>query len=1113
MYADLRYSDVENVLGLVLLVCLVVVAVRIAGWARSSESGAGSGEQTDDEQSLADEMSRTRQTADELHETYEWADPEHLPLDDSFKDEVERLARPDLDVDAVMRMSRDTNAYIACMALAALAERDDVPPEWTDSAVRALRRVPNEVEPFVYGALVNHAAYPVIGPALAQLDEGINWQYLARFVRDRRAGGEPVSVETFRGQVPIRLVPTIESLIDSFEDDLGEGFRSAFEEWQGTTVDLDFLGQFARIWEPPFDDPPTLLVGRRRELVELILDSLSLKPPRSVLLVGEHGVGKTAIARTALQRLEGAPVVFEATAARVNAGAMYVGELEGRIKEIADKLKGHRAIWVLPDLEETVYAGQHLRSPKGMLDALLPHIETGELVLVAEITPAALERLQSERPQVASAFDALRVRALDMDDAVAVAQHALASDELNVSSSDQVLVESFELAEQFLPNTAAPGNLLRLVKATVAEAAEAERTSFDTTDVLGTLAASLGLPLAILDPQAALELDDVRSYFNARVLNQPDAVECIVERIAMIKAGLVDPTRPLGVFLFVGPTGTGKTEIAKALAEFLFGSQHRLVRLDMSEYQTPESLDRLLSDSSVEPQAAALISSVRKDPFAVVLLDEFEKAAAPIWDVFLQVFDDGRLTDRQGRTVDFRHTVVILTSNLGATRVGGSLGFVPGGTAFQPDEVQKAVDKAFRREFLNRIDRVVIFRPFERAHMRALLDKELADAMARRGLRGRPWAIEIDDSAYEFIIEQGFSPELGARPLKRAIDRHLLAPLAAAIVGKAVPEGEQFLFVSAPAGTKIEVEFIDPDAEEDAGPDKSDIAERDDGHSLDLRALALAPRSDDRASAFVLDELLRLSGAIRGPELQGRKHDALQAMNAPGFWEDESRFETLGEAEYIDRLQAALSTAESLGQRLARSVRTNGGVGPRELVALLASRLYVLDSAVRGIYDGAATDVFVRVRTSDGSPDKGAELVQLLSGMYAGWAERRGMRIQQLSSEPAEHILAVAGLGSATILTSESGLHVLERGEEGQDGRRTVDRVTAVVTVVAWQAGPSVSSEQRLRQAHAALATASPNNAVVRRYGVEPAPLVRDAVRGYRTGRLDRVLAGDFDLF
>ena len=579
----------------------------------------------------------------------------------------------------------------------------------------------------------------------------------------------------------------------------------------------------------------------------------------------------------------------------------------------------------------------------------------------------------------------------------------------------------------------------------------------------------------------------------------------------MIKAGLVDPTRPLGVFLFVGPTGTGKTEIAKALAEFLFGSQQRLVRLDMSEYQTPESLDRLLSDSSVEPHAAALISSVRKDPFAVLLLDEFEKAAAPIWDIFLQVFDDGRLTDQQGRTVDFRHTVIILTSNLGATRLGGRLGFVPGGTAFRPGEVQKAVDKAFRREFLNRIDRVVVFRPFERVHMRALLDKELAEAMARRGLRGRPWAIELDDSAYEFIIEQGFSPELGARPLKRAIDRHLLTPLAAAIVGQAVPGGEQFLFVSAPAGTKIEVEFIDPDAEQQGEGLDGPVDAPDGGHSLDLRALALAPRADGPASAFVLDELHRLSSTIRGPELQDRKQYALQAMNAPGFWEDESRFETLGEAEYVDRLQAALSTAESLGERLARSVKSNGGAGPRELVALLASRLYVLDSAVRGIYDGAPMDVFVRVRASDGDSGKAAAFVELLTNMYAGWAERRGMRIERLSTEPAEHVLAVSGLGSATILAGESGLHVLEQGEERKAGGRTVDRVTAVVSVAAWQPGPSAGSEL-LPEARAAL-TASTPNAVVRRYRVEPAPLVRDAVRGYRTGRLDRVLAGDFDLF
>ena len=177
--------------------------------------------------------------------------------------------------------------------------------------------------------------------------------------------------------------------------------------------------------------------------------------------------------------------------------------------------------------------------------------------------------------------------------------------------------------------------------------------SLATSDVLATLASLSGLPLAVLDPTRPLHLDDVRAFFEQRVLGQPEAIDCLVDRIALIKAGLTDPTRPLAVFLFVGPTGTGKTEIAKALAEFLFGSANRIVRLDMSEYQTPDSHERLLADTNVESGGAPLIASVRRHPFAVVLLDEFEKAAQPIWDLFLQVFDDGRLTDKHGHTADF----------------------------------------------------------------------------------------------------------------------------------------------------------------------------------------------------------------------------------------------------------------------------------------------------------------------------------------------------------------------------------------------------------------------------------------------------------------------------
>ena len=183
-------------------------------------------------------------------------------------------------------------------------------------------------------------------------------------------------------------------------------------------------------------------------------------------------------------------------------------------------------------------------------------------------------------------------------------------------------------------------------------------------------------------------------------------------------------------------------------------------------------------------------------------------------DLFLQVFDDGRLTDLQGRVVDFRRSVIVLTSNIGSPLAQGSrVGFDPADRTFSDAGIERAVRASFRPELVNRFDRIVVFRPFERAAMRALLDKELADALARRGLRGRPWAVEVDESAYAFLIEKGFSPELGARPLKRAVEQHLLAPLAASIVEQSIPDGDQFLFITAPRGDRIEVVFVDPDAE------------------------------------------------------------------------------------------------------------------------------------------------------------------------------------------------------------------------------------------------------------------------------------------------------------
>ncbi|HEX6723718.1 MAG TPA: AAA family ATPase [Gaiella sp.] len=1014
----------------------------------------------------------------------------HEPL---FDQAVAALADDDTPVSDVIGLSWHPDGRVASMALAALERREDVPADWIDAAIRALPRPSNSEDALLLRAIARHASSPVIGRVLGRY-EGINAEYVVAFVKSRLDGGETVTAETFEGNVAPGQADDVATYLDRFGAEMGAEVRAAFDEWRA----LELFGSIGRIWQRPFDRPPTLLTGRRGELVDLIVASLTATPRRSVLLVGEHGAGKTALARAALDRVDDA-TVFEATASQILAGQVFVGELDSRVKRLADGMRGRNAIWSLPELQEALFAGQHHRNPHGLLDALLPHVESGTITLVAEVTPTALDVLRAARPRVISAFDVIRVRTLDQEDSIAVARHALEHDGLDVAADDRTLTRSYDLAQQFLPGVAPPGGLLRLVGATAAGAHQEGRDRFGDADVLATLAAGSGLPLALLDASAPLRLEDVRAYFERRILQQPDAVTCVVERIAMIKAGLTDPTRPLGVFLFLGPTGTGKTEIAKTLAEFLFGSPDRLVRLDMSEFQTSESLERLLTESTHERRGAALISAVRRDPFSVVLLDEFEKAAEPVWDIFLQVFDDGRLTDAHGRLVDFRRCVIVLTSNVGsAIAAGRGLGFEQSEAGFSETLAERALSTTFRPEFLNRIDRVVMFRPFERASMRSLLDKELAEALARRGLRERPWAVEVDESAYAFLIEKGFSPTLGARPLRRAIEQHVLAPVAAAIVEQTVPAGDQFLFVSAPGGARIEVAFVDPDA------DGAAVSPHEPTSPLGLPALARSGRGDERSLQYVLSEARRVSGAVDA--LAPQKAGALAALGEPTFWETDGRFDVLAKAEYLDRLEAATKTANGLAARLERSLHTEGRAGT-ELVGMLAGRLHVLDCALDGLAAGDPYELFVEVRSQE--PD--TSFANRIAAMYEAWAAARGMQAERLDAAPGRHVLAVSGLGSWQILHHEAGLHVLEHAaaDDGHSG----DRETARVTVAARDTRPAPDASGLADAARLALDSAPTANVVVRRYRSGPSPLVRDSVRGYRTGNFEQVLAGEFDLY
>jgi ATP-dependent Clp protease ATP-binding subunit ClpC len=468
----------------------------------------------------------------------------------------------------------------------------------------------------------------------------------------------------------------------------------------------------------------------------------------------------------------------------------------------------------------------------------------------------------------------------------------------------------------------------------------------------------------------------------------------------------------------------------------------------------------------------------------------------------LQVFDDGRLTDPTGATADFRHAVVIMTTNIAPRDRRGAhaaIGFAPAAAPARPSTaLDRALEARFRPEFLNRIDRVVPFAPLSRSVMRGLIAKELRDVLQRRGLRTRPWAVEWDDTAIEVLLREGFTPALGARPLKRAVEEHLLAQLARAIVEHKVPSGDQFLLVRSTDGRSIEARFVDPELDVPLPPDGAPAGR-------DLRAIALDPDAGEAEVLVLHDALEAVAARIGAAQWRRRKQAALAAMGEPGFWDRPERYAVLADAEQRDRIEAALETARSLLRRLVRARAGNGR--PARIARLLAQRLLLLDIALDALDAGEVPDAFLLVAPVG----RGDGFFRELTGMYRAWAERRGMQLEELGTGPGGSgaMVAVSGLGAHRILAAESGLHVFEQPSGQSRFRRTAVRVT----VVPQRVEPAAADRPaRRRQALAAFAGVSASAAVTRRYRREPSALVRDGARGWRTGRLERVLGGDFDL-
>ena len=1055
------------------------------------------------------------------------AHPKDLLAHAEFERGVKLLSSDNYSTADLLNYAAGTNGVICCMALETLARRDKVEEDIFEPITNLL---PNLGYWPIYSAfriLTKHTDRPLVGAVMARVNlawrSPIATQILREFIEARIAAGEKPE---FGDELNLLTEESQLECLEAALREIGEPLAGRMLEQAQQHRLAQFLKGIGSIWNREEEQHRELLVEHDylTELVNAVENSLQKQTPRSVLLVGESGVGKTALVRALARRLQKQGwMIFEASANELTAGQVFIGELEGRIQNMLRQLSQQKkTVWFAPNFQDLLWAGQHKYQQAGVLDQIFSRIETGELILLGETQPAAYERLLQAKPRLRTALETVRVNALNDEKTLALAKQwvehyspaAQTDDDKLVSS--ETLTEAFQLSKQFLGEKASPGNLLQFLSLTRQRLATLNADSeFKITldELLVTLSQLTGLPLSILDDRHGLDLDALREHFQSCVLGQPEAIDCLVERVAMIKAGVTDPKRPQGVFLFAGPTGTGKTEIAKTLARFLFGSEERMIRIDMSELQTGSGIGRLVGETEEVQGQIALVNQIRRQPFSVILLDEFEKADPSVWDLFLQVFDDGRLTDKRGYTADFRHSIIIMTSNLGAAIPHGmSVGFQDT-AGFSQAMVERTIGKTFRREFLNRLDRVVIFRPLNRGVMRDLLKKELREVVYRRGLRNRDWAVEWDESAIEFLLDKGFTPDLGARPLKRAIERYLLSPLAMSIVNHQLPDGDQFLFVRSD-GKEIQVEFVDPNPPEQppVAPDEESEAE------CHLEEIALDARGTPVEVEFLRDAFQQLVDEIESEDWQAKKNSALLQTSAKGFWDSPSRFDVLGLVEYMDRIEVGLRSGDSLLRRILGNEPEKRKFFSADLIKRLAQQIYLLEIACDDLADSRPREAFLQIesgRDTGLDPTESDEFARRLIGMYEQWAAKRKMKLEVIEQttgndrQPLRWLATVSGYGAFSILAPEAGFHVLETPrKEGN-----FHRFKARVRVSAMPDEPTTAPDKLSKLARQSFDRLGDLRLVIaRRYREQPSPLVRDSIRNWRTGKIERVLSGDFDL-
>ena len=625
----------------------------------------------------------------------------------------------------------------------------------------------------------------------------------------------------------IEIVEWIERLLSDLDDEDGD---DEFEEFLFADMDsvMEVLADEAsdsthRMPTPLLDKYGRDLTEQAREgkigpaigrdtEIRIIARTLTRSKKNNPLLLGDSGVGKTAVVEGLAYNIAHglAPKfllnrrIVQIEIGMLVAGTSLRGQFEERIVGIVDEAKNAPdVILFIDEIHTIVGAGDTIDSNLDAANILKPALARGEITCIGATTFEEYRKAIAKDPALDRRFRTIDIGEQSVSESLVVVDNVYQRYEEHhkVTILPEAREAAVRLSDRYMRDRRLPDKALDLLDEACARLViqstagdedtpgPREVTAHTITEVLSEWT---GIPVSELTANERQRFAHMADALRERVVGQEHAVTVLSDAIKASRAGLGDPRRPVGVFLFLGPSGVGKTELAKTLAAFLFNDENAIIRLDMSEFHDEHTVARLIGAppgyKGME-QGGQLTEALRRKPFSVVLLDEVEKAAPEVFDIFLQVFDEGRLTDSQGATVDARHSAWIMTSNIGTGDVGKGLGF--GSTPDQLPDYDFHLKKHFRPEFLNRLDEVVVFKPLTPEALNGILDLQLREVRER--LAEQRLTLALDDGARELLLSEGYDPANGARPLRRAIERLLTRPLSTALLEETFGPGDAIL--------------------------------------------------------------------------------------------------------------------------------------------------------------------------------------------------------------------------------------------------------------------------------------------------------------------------------